>query len=456
VQEPDPEDVGAAHDARDRVLIARGLGWSSIGYPANVALVFIAQVLAAQLLDPAEFGAYSLAISIVTLGALVAQLGIPQSLLRRASAALASGHDALARHEILSALLYATGAALVAGVLVGSPLGASALEAVFSETAVASVAGLVGCRLALRVLENLVPEAFRAFRDYMRATLFDSLVANAIVAAVLTGVLLAGVGVDLFDVLLITVVVSALALVPAFVALARKLRAMHGTGLVVRNPVEPGMWAATIGRAVIAQLDLLVVGALGTGRDVALYAAPFRLALLVGLPLIAVNQVVAPLIAGWYASGQRRRLERTLQGTAGLATVVAVALATALVIGGELALSTLFGAAYTAAFPVLVILTIGQVAQTWTGSCGFAMMMTGHHRVYAVVLAISGGLTLALDVALFDVWGIEGVAVATATMLVAQNVVNMLCLRRRAGIRTVADVRLVGVEIRELRGRLRA
>jgi hypothetical protein len=40
------------------------------------------------------------------------------------------------------------------------------LDALFSGTAIASIAVLVGCRLGLRVLENLVPEIFRAFRDY--------------------------------------------------------------------------------------------------------------------------------------------------------------------------------------------------------------------------------------------------------------------------------------------------
>jgi hypothetical protein len=34
---------------------------------------------------------------------------------------------------------------------------------------------------------------------------------------------------------------------------------------------------------------------------------------------------------------------------------------------------------------------------------------------------------------------------------VGQNVVNMLLLRRLAGLRTVADLRLVGEEIRTLR-----
>ena len=379
---PEREPAGEPDGRRgDRSLIARGLGWATVGYPANVGLLFLSQVLAANLLDPSDFGTYSLAMSIVTLGALIAQLGIPASLLRRASAADVAGDEEEARHEILSALLVATIAAVLVGLLVGSPVGADVLGSVFSGTAIASVAALVGARLGLKVLENVVPEVFRAFRDFMRAVLYDSLLPNAIFAAVLTGVLLASIDVDLSDVLALSVLVSIVALVPAFVAIALRLRTTRGAGLALRNPVEPSMWAATIGRAVIAQLDLLVVGALGTGREVALYAAPFRLSLMVGLPLIAVNQVVTPLIAGWHATNQHDRLERTLRGTAGLALVAAGVFAAGLIAAGPWVLTTLFGEVYRDSYGVLVILVVGQVLQTWTGSCGFAMMMTGEHRV---------------------------------------------------------------------------
>jgi O-antigen/teichoic acid export membrane protein len=175
---------------------------------------------------------------------------------------------------------------------------------------------------------------------------------------------------------------------------------------------------------------------------------------MIGLPLIAVNQVVTPLIAGWHATQQFERLERALRGTAGLALVVSGVMAAGLVATGPGLLSFLFGSTYRDGYAVLVILTVGQVLQTWTGSCGFAMMMTGEHRLYAVVLGVSGVLTFGLQVALFEAMGIEGVALATSTMLVAQNVVNMLLLRRRAGIDTLADVRLVGEEIRLLRDRV--
>ena len=51
----------AAHpvaDAAPRKTVLRGLGWSSIGYPLSVALLFLTQVFAARLLTRDGFGTY--------------------------------------------------------------------------------------------------------------------------------------------------------------------------------------------------------------------------------------------------------------------------------------------------------------------------------------------------------------------------------------------------------------
>ena len=90
---------------------------------------------------------------------------------------------------------------------------------------------------------------------------------------------------------------------------------------------------------------------------------------------------------------------------------------------------------------MLGILAVGQVIQTWAGSCGYALMMTGHQRPYAWLLAVSTVITVTLDVLLYDVWGIEGIALATTVMLALQNIVQVVYLKRVAGFTTTADLR---------------
>ena len=438
----------APGERTDRLFLVRGLGWSAIAYPLGAALLFASSVLAARMLTKADFGTYSLAVSIFSTVALIAQLGLPHSLLRRASAALMRGDDHEARHEILSAFALSAVAAVVCAAVIASPVGHELLSLAFPEAGVAAIAGLIGLKAGLRVLENVVPEGIRAFRDYLRVAVFDGLLTNALLCLAFVITIASTTDVSVSDAMWLSVLVSVVALIPAFITVWWKLRHTRGAGFVVRNPFEASMWASTIGRAVLAQLDLLVVGALATAGEVALYAAPFRLALLVGFPLIAVNQVVTPLIAGWYAKGEIARLEHTLRSTAGLAFIGAAVFGLLCVFAGGDLLALLFGESYRDAATVLAILAVGQVIQTWAGSCGFALMMTGHQRPYAWLLAASTVITVGLDVAFYELWGIEGVAISTTAMLALQNLVQVVYLKRVAGFTSTVDLRATVSEVR--------
>src|SRR5438093_5883106 len=258
--EPTAPDPSPARHERGAVV--RGLRFSTIAYPLNLGLLFASQVLAARLLTRSEFGTYSLAVSIFMTGALVMQLGLPHSLLRRASAALQRGDAVEARHEIISAFFAAAVVALLTGAFIASPLGEDLLSSAFPETAVAAVAVVLGVRTGLKVIENTVPEILRAFREFIRVQVYDGLLTNLVFVAVLLGALAAAAHPSVKDVLLMSTLVSAATLVPACLTAAMKLRETKDAGFSFRNPLEPGMWVVTMGRAVLAQLDLLVVGAL--------------------------------------------------------------------------------------------------------------------------------------------------------------------------------------------------
>lgn len=451
------EAPASAPRGGDRRLVARGLGWSGVGYPLNVGLLFASQVIVANLLAPKAFGSYNVALGVITSAALIAQLGMPHTLLRRAATALSHGDDGEARHQILSAFAVASGGALVCGVLLGSPLGEELFEAAFPRTALATVSALVGIKAALRVLENVLPESLRAFRDYSRATIFGPLLTNFGVCCALGVLLATSTDATLEDVLLVSAIVSVCALVPGAFAVANKLRTVPAVGGSFRQAVEPSLWLSTVGLALIGQLDLLVAGALGTPDELAQYAASFRLALLVAVPLAVVNQVVTPLIAGWHAQAMRERIERTLRATAGLAFVGALVVLLGYLVAGRVLLETLFGSElYADGWPVLVILAAGQLAQTYAGSCGFSLLMTGNHRTYAIIVAFSLPLTVGLQVLGFELGGIEGLAIATATMLGLQNVAQLVAIRRRAGFSTRADPGAILDELRAARTRSRS
>jgi hypothetical protein len=74
--------------------------------------------------------------------------------------------------------------------------------------------------------------------------------------------------------------------------------------------------------------------------------------------------------------------------------------------------------------------------------------MTGNHRAYAAIVAVSMPTTVTLQVVGYELGGIEGVAVATALMLSLQNFAQMIVVKRRAGFSTTADLRALVSETR--------
>jgi O-antigen/teichoic acid export membrane protein len=361
---------------------------------------------------------------------------------------LAAGDPRAARDEVVSAFRIGLAVAFVGAAVFVSPAGTGGLSIAFPGTAVASVSVLVGLRIVVRVIELMIPEAIRAFRDVPHATIFDGLLSNSFFVAVLGIAWIGGAAFELRDLMLIWWAAAVFALLPALVVVGARVRAIPGPRSRARNPVEVTVWLSMIGQVAIAQLDLLVIGVLAGSAEIALYAAAFRLARLAALPLLVVNKVIAPFIAGWYGQGDRRRVESTTRETAAIAVGAAALLATGCLVAGHVILRILFGSGYEGAYTVLVILVMGEVVQTATGSCGTALVMTGHHRQYSILLWSSVGATLLLDVIFYALMGAMGVAVATAAMLSIQNIAQATLVKRLAGFSTTADLHGVGQRLR--------
>jgi hypothetical protein len=77
---------------------------------------------------------------------------------------------------------------------------------------------------------------------FARVAVFNGLLMNVLLCAVLGVALVAGADASLEDVMLVSVVVAAIALIPAASSVFRRLRALDRTRVVLRNPIEPATW----------------------------------------------------------------------------------------------------------------------------------------------------------------------------------------------------------------------
>jgi O-antigen/teichoic acid export membrane protein len=179
------------------------------------------------------------------------------------------------------------------------------------------------------------------------------------------------------------------------------------------------------GMILMKNADIVMISAFIGPEQAGLYSAATRLAMLCTFVLTAVNMVIAPQISTLYQAQKRVELQTLLRHAALLIALATLPIALILILGANLALG-LFGADFIAANQALYILTGAQLFNALSGSVGFIMTMTGHHKRAAIYFTLALAANLILNAVLIPMWGINGAAIATASSTLLWNI--MLCL----------------------------
>jgi O-antigen/teichoic acid export membrane protein len=219
------------------------------------------------------------------------------------------------------------------------------------------------------------------------------------------------------------------ALIPAALLLRRRGRTSRFT-LALRPWFSYGapMWLEAGLLMLLGYADQLMLGHFVDVVDVGHYAPATRLAALVGIPLLAVNAVLGPMIARLDGAGSRDELQRLYVRVNWATAVSGLLIGVGLCAVGYPLLSV-FGPGYTAAFPAFVILVAGQLIATVTGSAGTLLASMGHSKVRLGNATAALFVNVVLGFSLIPRYGVVGAAASTSIALTAISVVQLLEVR---------------------------
>ena len=193
------------------------------------------------------------------------------------------------------------------------------------------------------------------------------------------------------------------------------------------------MWADAFVLVLLGYVDQLLLGHLGSTRDVGLYAPAVRLAALVGIPMLAVNAVFSPMVARFDGAGARDDLQRLYSrvnwGTAFVGLAAGVGL---LAVGGLLL--DLFGPEFSSSYPAFAVLVIGQIVATVSGCAGTVLTMTGWSKLRLANALGALTLNVVIGLALIPRIGLVGAAAGTSVSLAAINLVQVVEVRKLLGL----------------------
>jgi O-antigen/teichoic acid export membrane protein len=430
-----------------RVAKNSSLGWhllegSSWALGTRVAGAFLAvglNALLARLLSPAELGAYFLVSSVVAVGVMIAQFGLPKAALRFVAEGLTAGRTDRVRATVRASLL----AGLAGGALVGLSLnlgvGNFIANRVFDSPLMYGAMGVAALWVVVLSVQGILAEIFRGFHDIRWASVFGGPFTSLATVAILALIWAIGVPADLRSVVLVSALAVALSVGLALRLLRRKTLSLTSqpTQLDPRLfSVAGSLLLTNVTLFLLRQLDLWAIGMFRSEQEVAIYGAALRLVLQVAVPLLIVNAVVPPVISRLYTLGDIGRLESTLRTVTTFAALPAGAVLACFILFGGPILAFVYGEFYRQGALLLVILSFGQLINVFAGSCGVALNLTGHHRIALSIGLISSSL---MAIGMFwavGIYGPIGVAVASAAGSMLNNVLLVVAVKRHIGIWT--------------------
>lgn len=204
---------------------------------------------------------------------------------------------------------------------------------------------------------------------------------------------------------------------------------------VLRRTCMP-LWTVAIVHQIIQWSSQLILGVAEDAESVAFFATAQRTAMLTSFILFAVNTIVAPKFAAMHATGDMDGIRRTAVLSVRIMLVVCVPVTAFVLIFPEW-LMGMFGEAFTAAAPALMILTIGQFVNIATGSVGYLLSMTGNETKVRDNVVLAGVLSVGLGVILIPLYGVIGAAIAYACGVASQNLLGVYQVKKYLGFNTL-------------------
>lgn len=184
-------------------------------------------------------------------------------------------------------------------------------------------------------------------------------------------------------------------------------------------------------------LDVFIVNHYVGVREAGVYATSVRVAAVIGLVAVGPQALASPRFARLYASGQMSAL-RSLAHRVNLWLGVLSICGFVVVLAAGPTLLRIFGASFSAGWEVLLVASAAQVIHASFGLVLVLLVMTGQGRRALIASGCSLVADVGLNLALVPRLGITGSALGSAAAAAVLNIVAALFVWKSLGISPVS------------------
>lgn len=179
--------------------------------------------------------------------------------------------------------------------------------------------------------------------------------------------------------------------------------------------------------------DTFVLGVYETNEVIGVYNVALKIATLTSFSLQAINSILAPNIAKYFNNNQLEDTKRLIKFATNTNFYVTLIVVVFIILFHNTILG-FFGKEFLSGVWILMILCLGQLVNSLSGSVGLIMQMTGLQKIYQNIVLVALIINIILNFVLTPIYGGIGAAIATVVSIAFWNIYGAIYLRRKLRI----------------------
>jgi O-antigen/teichoic acid export membrane protein len=415
-------------------VIGRESTFGFLGAFGTLALAFVTKMLLARALSPGDFGLLLTGQTIVALALPLAQLCLPDAVVRFVG--LYAAAPALTRSKgVLLSSLKLGGLATVL-VTIGLGLSASLIaNGIYRQAELTSVLVILAVAMPFNTVADMLAAAYRGLGQLWVKVAFVDL-GRALWVVLVVGLVLALNANSLMAVALVylTASVGSTALTCGLFLRSRSWRVQPGQaplGDLLRYSMP--LVGVSLLTWPMSSIPLLL-GSTVSLQAVAYYNLAMALGNFINMPVSAIELAALPVWAGWISQGLVPNLRRVYAFAARWCLVAGSIVFVPLFLCPGDVLTILYGPNYKGAAPVMQTIAALILLNAATGPNDSLLRAFGDTRQILLARLVDGSSLLAVGFLLVPLWGMPGALVALAVSDVLSICVYVGCLLVRRNI----------------------
>jgi O-antigen/teichoic acid export membrane protein len=409
------------------LTVAKGGGIVFAGNLFEYGSRFVIGIVLARLLGAEQLGLCNLAMSVASIAAGLALLGLPSAMVRYVS---------LFRSRRDMAGLWGTlqlGLGLTSIVSVSMGIGLFVLadpiaEHVFHESRLVPLLRVISLVVPFSALSSIVAAATQGFKKMHYAVIGQHITQPAI-RLLLVVALAVVVGLNAKTALAAFGVAVTIAFIMLFYFLNTLFPLKRPLRTARRDPREMLRFSLPVYLSSLisvfgGNIKTMLLGALNTATSVGIFAVASQINTIGQMFHGGIATASAPIVSDLYDRGEQEQLGRFYQTVTKWSFTLNLPLFLAVLLFPVPILS-IFGRSFVGGAVALIILAWANLVNTGTGICGTVLNMTGNTSLRLVNSLFTFAVTIGLNILLIPRWGLIGAATASLAAAVTVNLLGL-------------------------------